>query len=135
MASIKLKFRPSSVKGKKGVLNYQIIHYRLTRLIKTSYQIMPFEWDDSTGSLLIPTQSECKARLLLIRDHTNWEMTRLQGIINDLERTGVEYTIDDIVAFFRKIPLWRVCSNSCNGVSINWSGRKGDGRQKVIPRQ
>ena len=27
MASIKLKFRPSSVKGKKGVLSYQIIHY------------------------------------------------------------------------------------------------------------
>ncbi len=53
MASIKLKFRPSSVKGKKGVLSYQIIHYRLTRLIKTSYRIMPSEWDDSTGSLLI----------------------------------------------------------------------------------
>lgn len=88
MASIKLKFRPSSVKGKKGVLSYQIIHYRLTRLIKTSYRIMPSEWDDSTGSLLISTQSECKARLLLIRDQTNWEMTRLQGIINDLERTG-----------------------------------------------
>ena len=104
MASIKLKFRPSSVKGKKGVLSYQIIHYRLTRLIKTSYRIMPSEWDDSTGSLLISTQSECKARLLLIRDLTNWEMTRLQGIINDLERTGVEYTIDDIVASFRKIP-------------------------------
>ena len=68
MASIKLKFRPSSVKGKKGVLSYQIIHYRLTRLIKTSYRIMPSEWDDSTGSLLISTQSECKARLLLIRD-------------------------------------------------------------------
>ena len=46
MASIKLKFRPSSVKGKKGVLSYQIIHYRLTRLIKTSYRIMPSEWDD-----------------------------------------------------------------------------------------
>lgn len=43
MASIKLKFRPSSVKGKKGVLSYQIIHYRLTRLIKTSYRIMPSE--------------------------------------------------------------------------------------------
>lgn len=27
MASIKLKFRPSSVKGKKGVLSYQIIVY------------------------------------------------------------------------------------------------------------
>lgn len=26
MASIKLKFRPSSIKGKKGVLSYQIIY-------------------------------------------------------------------------------------------------------------
>lgn len=104
MASIKLKFRPSSVKGKKGVLSYQIIHHRLTRLIRTSYQIMPSEWDDFTGSLLIPTQSERRAHLLLIRDQTNWEMTRLKDIINERERTGVEYTIDDIVASFREIP-------------------------------
>ena len=104
MASIKLKFRPSTVKGKKGVLSYQIIHYRQTRLIKTSYQIKPSEWDESTGSLLIPTQSECKARLLLIRDRANWEMAQLQGIINDLEQTGVEYTIDEIVDSFCKIP-------------------------------
>ena len=105
MASIKLKFRPSSVKGKKGVLSYQIIHYRLTRLIKTSYRINAFRVGRlHRQSALFQAQSECKARLLLIRDQTNWEMTRLQGIINDLERTGVEYTIDDIVASFRKIP-------------------------------
>ncbi len=104
MASIKLKFRPSSLKGKMGVLSYQIIHHRLTRLIKTSYQILPAEWDESISGLLITKQPECKARLLLIRDQTNWEMTRLQGIINELERTGVEYTIDDIVTAFRKIP-------------------------------
>ena len=57
MASIKLKFRPSSVKGKKGVLSYQIIHYRLTRLIKTSYRIMPSEWDDLSlyTHLTLPT--------------------------------------------------------------------------------
>ena len=52
MASIKLKFRPSSVKGKKGVLSYQIIHYRSTRLIKTSYRIMPSEWDNSPAVCL-----------------------------------------------------------------------------------
>lgn len=103
MASIKLKIPPIERKRKKGRIKLsKIIHYRLTRLIKTSYRIMPSEWDSSTGSLLISTQSECKARLLLIRDQTNWEMTRLQGIINDLERTGVEYTIDDIVASFGK---------------------------------
>ena len=116
MASIKLKFRPSSVKGKKGVLSYQIIHYRLTRLIKTSYRIMPSEWDDSTGSLLISTQSECKARLLLIRDQTNWEMTRLQGIINDLERTGVEKENICKILVCRLLvvtPTWVTSAGSC----------------------
>lgn len=103
MATIKLKFRPSSLKGRKGILNYQIIHRRLTRLIKTSYQILPTEWDNSTDSLLIAKQTERKAHLLLIRDKTNWEMTQLQSIINELEQTGLEYTVDDIVTSYQKM--------------------------------
>lgn len=104
MTSIKLKFRPSSMDGKKGILSYQIIHQRLARLIKTSYRILPAEWDESTGSLLIANQTECKAHLQLIRDKTKWEMAQLQGVINGLEQTGGEYTTDDIVASFQKIP-------------------------------
>lgn len=104
MASIKLKFRPSSLEDKKGILNYQIIHRRLTRLIKTSYQISPVDWDDSTDSLIITKRTEGKAHLLLIRDKTNWEMAQLQGVISELEQTRVEYTADDIVASFQKIP-------------------------------
>lgn len=102
MASIKLKFRPSNLKGKKGVLSYQVIHRRMTRLIKTSYRIHSDEWDESTSSLFIG-KSECKAALLLIRDKTNWEMAQLQGIVNGLEQTGTEYTLDDILASFRRI--------------------------------
>lgn len=104
MASIKLKFRPLPSGNKKGFLNYQIIHRRLTKLIKTSYQILPAEWDESTGSLLITKQTECKAHLLLIRDKTNWEMAQLQGIINELEHTGVDYSIADIVTAFHRLP-------------------------------
>lgn len=104
MASIKLKFRPSSLEDKKGILNYQIIHRRLTRLIKTSYQISPVDWDDSTDSLLITKRTVGKAHLLLIRDKTNWEIAQLQGVISELEQTRVEYTADDIVASFQKIP-------------------------------
>lgn len=104
MASIKLKFRPSSLEDKKGNLNYQIIHRRLTRLIKTPYQISPVDWDDSTDNLLITKRTEGKAHLLLIRDKTNWEMAQLQGVISELEQTRVEYTADDIVASFQKIP-------------------------------
>lgn len=104
MASIKLKFRPSSLEDKKGILNYQIIHRRLTRLIKTPYQISPVDWDDSTDSLLITKRTVGKAHLLLIRDKTNWEMAQLQCVISELEQTRVEYTADDIVASFQKIP-------------------------------
>lgn len=103
MASIKLKFRPSSVEGKKGNLNYQIIHQRLKRLIKTSYQILPAEWDETTGRLLIADQAERKEHLLLIRDKIRWEMAQFQGIINELDQAGVEYTLDDLVTSFRKI--------------------------------
>lgn len=35
MATIKIKFRTSSVKTKEGVLFYQIIHARVTRQINT----------------------------------------------------------------------------------------------------
>lgn len=104
MASIKLKFRPSSLEDKKGILNYQIIHRRLTRLIKTPYQISPVDWDDSTDSLIITKRTVGKAHLLLIRDKTNWEMAQLQCVISELEQTRVEYTADDIVASFQKIP-------------------------------
>lgn len=104
MASIKLKFRPSSVEGKKGILNYQLIHKRLTRLIRTSYEILPSEWDESAGNLLIAKQPECKAHLLLIRDKTKYEMAQLQRIIDELEQTNLEYTVDDILTSFRKLP-------------------------------
>lgn len=36
MASIKIKFRPSSVRGKEGVLFLQIIHRRVVRQIPLS---------------------------------------------------------------------------------------------------
>lgn len=104
MASIKLKFRPSSLKGRKGVLNYQVIHRRLVYLVKTSYRILPDEWDEATGRLFIAEQSERKAELVLICDKINWEMTQWNTIVNRLEQAGTEYTIDDIVSAFRKLP-------------------------------
>lgn len=91
------------MEGKKGILNYQVIHRRLTRLIKTSYQVFPTEWDEVTGSLLIAKHTQCKAHLLLIRDKTNWEMAQLKGIVKKLEQAGVEYTADDIVTSFQQI--------------------------------
>lgn len=37
MTSIKVKFRPSTTKGKEGSIYYQVIHKRVVRQIKTDY--------------------------------------------------------------------------------------------------
>lgn len=37
MASVKVKFRPSTIEGKTGALYFQVIHRRIVRSQKTKY--------------------------------------------------------------------------------------------------
>lgn len=37
MASVKVKFRPSTIEGKEGTIYYQIIQNRVIRQLKTDY--------------------------------------------------------------------------------------------------
>mgnify|MGYP000780536408 FL=1 len=46
MASIKVKFRPSSTIGKEGTIYYQIINKRVIRQLRTDYRIYADEWDE-----------------------------------------------------------------------------------------
>ena len=43
MATIKLKFRPSTVSHKEGIIYYQLIHKQSVRQIRTGYKIFPHE--------------------------------------------------------------------------------------------
>lgn len=43
MASIKVKYRPSTASGKEGSIYYQIIHGRIVRQIKTEYRLFDTE--------------------------------------------------------------------------------------------
>lgn len=45
MASLKIKYRHSSIEGKAGTLFYQVIHNRVARQINSGYKIYPDEWD------------------------------------------------------------------------------------------
>ena len=38
MASVKVKFRPSTIGGKEGTIYYQVIHNRVVRQIYTDYK-------------------------------------------------------------------------------------------------
>lgn len=39
MASIKVKFRPSTIAGKEGTIYYQVIKNRIIRQLKTDYRL------------------------------------------------------------------------------------------------
>lgn len=57
MATIKLKFRPSTVQGKAGTLCYQLCHRQENRQITTDMRIFPEWWNETKRELVaVPRQ-------------------------------------------------------------------------------
>ena len=52
MATIKVKFRNSTVPESEGTVYYQIIHKRIVRQITTSYHLFPSEWNEKNGCVI-----------------------------------------------------------------------------------
>lgn len=53
MATIKLKFRPSTVQGKAGTLCYQLCHRQENRQITTDMRIFPEWWNETKRELIV----------------------------------------------------------------------------------
>ena len=52
MASVKIKFRPSTIEGKEGTVYYQIIQNRVIRQLKTDYRIFTDEWNEAESCII-----------------------------------------------------------------------------------
>lgn len=100
MASITVKFRPSSVADREGTLFYQIIHARKQRQLFTVYHIFQSEWNENRACVTQPLTSERRSHIISIRDRIRWDLERLSKIIRRLESTGVDYTVDDVADEF-----------------------------------
>ena len=96
MATVKVKFRASSVPGKEGTLYYHLIHQRCLRWIRTDYHVFPDEWNDKKSAIIVSNRNNRQAHLQLIQSQIDWEMKQMQRIIHDKEMDGIPYTIDDI---------------------------------------
>ena len=101
MASIKVKFRPSINENKEGTIYYQIIQNRVIRQLKTDYRLFIHEWDEVNCTINIENSSR-KNYLQSIAERVDWDIKRLQSIINQLENKRVKYTADDIISTFQK---------------------------------
>ena len=102
MASIKVKFRPSTVADHEGTIYYQIIHDRKPRQLLTDYHIFPTEWDDNRSMVVTTQKSDRKSFVLSIRERIRWDVERLTKIIRKLDNNGLTYTADDVIDEFNR---------------------------------
>ncbi|MDC1856288.1 site-specific integrase [Bacteroides uniformis] len=102
MATVKIKFRPSSVNAKEGILFYQVIHNRVARQINAGCKIYPAEWDNLSSRVVIPPgteESRCHY-LHSLENRIKEDTTRLRYILARLDRTDKDYSADKVVELF-----------------------------------
>ena len=101
MATVKVKFRKSSVEGKAGTIYYQLCHKQSNRQITTRMRVLPQWWDaeketfraeaDNNG-LSAHYQQQIEKDLLCIR-----------RILCEWDGEGRDYTLADVIDHFRTL--------------------------------
>lgn len=106
MATVKVKFRASSVGTGEGTLVYKMTHRRVTRQITTGYRLYPQEWDGAHSKVVIPSDRDSRrqAYLKALEEKIADDMTLFREIIALLDCTGGHYTADEVVGQYRIPP-------------------------------
>lgn len=97
MASIKVKFRPSTVANREGTIYYQILHDRKPRQLLSDYHVFPSEWDETRSTVVTGKKSARKSLILSIHESISLDLERLNKIVRQLDNKGIVYTADDVV--------------------------------------
>lgn len=100
MASIKVKFRSSTVAGHEGTIYYQIIHERKVRQLLSPYKILPEEWNESRATVTCSKESERKNIIAAIRRQLTRDLERFNKIDRRMATNGISYSVDDIIDEF-----------------------------------
>lgn len=101
MASVKVKFRSSTVTDKEGTIYYQVIHNRVIRQIKTDYRIFGEEWNEKSGVVILSANGRTDI-ICSIKERIGWDVKRLKAIIGRLENSGNVFTADNIVEEYQE---------------------------------
>lgn len=102
MATIKVKFRSSSVADHYGIIYYQITHERKVRQFLSGYHILPSEWDNSRSRVVINTKCARASTLIYIRERIRLDIECFAKIIHKLNMAVGEYTADDVIDEFKR---------------------------------
>lgn len=102
MASIKVKFRPSTVPGHEGSIYYQILQERKPRQLSTEYRIFSEEWDEKRGQIIAPKDSNRMVLIFTVRERIRSDVERLTKINRKFDLIGLSYTADDVIEEFHR---------------------------------
>ncbi len=100
MTTVKVKFRPSTVKDRPGSIVYFVTHRRVVRQITTKYKVLSYEWDDERSGLMVVSGSERAALVKDVARNIHRDKERLERIIGGLRDGGREFSADEIVRLF-----------------------------------
>ena len=101
MASIRLKFRPSTTPGKEGSLVFQIIHGRSVRRITSEYKIFSCEWDKDNGRIILPPPLSPRYEYMeSVKSGLQWQFDRLKRMLLESEMATGMVNLDEITADF-----------------------------------
>lgn len=116
MASVKVKFRPSTVEGGMGSVYFQVIQNRVVRQIGTGYRLYSNEWDD--GSSMPAELGEGEARAAEVHgigEDIRRENALLDNVVASLDSHG-PYTADMVVHSYHRQDASLSFSVFMNGV-------------------
>ena len=100
MTSVKVKFRKSTIKNREGVLYFQLIHHRKTKLITTRFRLHPHEWNARLSTVVIDnSDSERRIYLQNIEEGLVAETQQIYDLISILEKRG-DYTTKELAEYY-----------------------------------
>ena len=103
MASVKVKFRPSTIAEREGRIYYQVIHERTTRQLLTDYRLYKSEWDFTRSEVACGINSDRFCFLQSVRERIKCDIERWNRVIRSFDMKDGSYTSDGIIAEFNRI--------------------------------
>lgn len=104
MATIKLKFRASTVAQAEGTLYYQVIHKRKVKWISTGYHVFRDEWDEKAAMVVVPHDGERTRKLQLLRSIVAWEIRQRKELLWRMTNADKGYSVDELCEAFNHLP-------------------------------
>lgn len=104
MATVKIKFRASTVEHGVGTVYFQIIQGRVIRQIGSELKVLTEEWDEKKGTVRTLGCESVERQLFLqaVAERLRWKRMLLCKIMDEMQHAGRSNSADDIVREFRK---------------------------------